>query len=142
MLVKVDHDYLTLQRRLSHLNGRKLDHRQVQASYISQRLAASCPILRICSLSWYCMASVSCRHDFAIYIQVRLNVVCKSRTGVNFGKFPVAWIASFCRCCNFKSYVSAGNYYAGEAYVINELISALWRVSLTLALKRSLLSRE
>jgi hypothetical protein len=35
-LCKADHAYLTylmLQRQLSHLNGRKLDHRQVQASY-------------------------------------------------------------------------------------------------------------
>jgi hypothetical protein len=33
-LCKADHAYLTLQRQLSRLNGRKLDHSQVQAPYI------------------------------------------------------------------------------------------------------------
>jgi hypothetical protein len=42
-LYRADHAYLTylmLQRQLSHLNGRKLDHRQVQASYIFDSLSS------------------------------------------------------------------------------------------------------
>jgi hypothetical protein len=38
--------------------------------------------------------------------------------------------------------VSAANSKAGQAYVITVLVSALWRVSLILAFKRSIFSRE
>jgi hypothetical protein len=38
--------------------------------------------------------------------------------------------------------VSAANSQAGQAYVITDLISALWRVNLTLVLNRSRLNRE
>jgi hypothetical protein len=48
----------------------------------------------------------------------------------------------FCRCSNFKRYVSAANSQVGHAYVITVLISALWKVSLILVLKSSLFNRE
>jgi hypothetical protein len=43
-LCKADNAYLTyavLQRQLTHLNGCKLDHRQIQASYISWRVKSN-----------------------------------------------------------------------------------------------------
>jgi hypothetical protein len=43
-----------------------------------------------------------------------------------------------CRRCNLIRWVSAANSQAGLADVITVLFNALWRVSLILALKRSL----
>jgi hypothetical protein len=57
VLCKAGHAYLTylmLQRQLSHLNGRKLDHRQVSASYILC-MASPCPMLQTCSFPWFCI---------------------------------------------------------------------------------------
>jgi hypothetical protein len=42
----------------------------------------------------------------------------------------------------FQRCVSAANSQAGQAKVITDLISALWKVSLMLELNRSLLRRE
>jgi hypothetical protein len=68
--------------------------------------------------------------------------VCISRTGVHLGKFPMVRRTLFCRRCIFKRWVSAAYSQAGQAYVITLLISALWTVSLILALKRSLFNTE
>jgi hypothetical protein len=68
--------------------------------------------------------------------------VCKSRTGVHLGKFPAVRRTLFYRRCDFRRWVSTANFKAWQAYVITGLISALWRVSLMLAFKRSLLNRE
>jgi hypothetical protein len=39
-LCKADHVYLTyLMLMFSHLNGRKIDHRQIEASYISLKVS-------------------------------------------------------------------------------------------------------
>jgi hypothetical protein len=63
-LCKADHSYLTyliLQRQLSHLNGRKLDRRQVYAPYIFYvwlRLAPCC--------SWFCVTTDCCLHNFVL----------------------------------------------------------------------------
>jgi hypothetical protein len=57
--------------------------------------------------------------------------VCKSRIGVHLGKFPMVRRTLFCR------QTPVVNSQAGKALVITHLISALWRFSLTLELKRS-----
>jgi hypothetical protein len=54
-LCKADYAYLTylmLQQQLSHLNGRKLDHIQVKASYIFQPFPTVPILLRVDSLQW------------------------------------------------------------------------------------------
>jgi hypothetical protein len=61
---------------------------------------------------------------------------------VQLGKFLVVQENLFCRSCNFKRHVPAANSQAGQASVITDLISALWRVDLMWALKRLFLNRE
>jgi hypothetical protein len=41
--------------------------------------------------------------------------MCKSRTGVHPGKFPVAGRTLFCRRCNFSKCLSAASSLAGQA---------------------------
>jgi hypothetical protein len=50
--------------------------------------------------------------------------------------------SAVCKRCNFKMWVSAENSQAGQTQVITDPISALWRVTLMLALNRSILHRE
>jgi hypothetical protein len=70
-----------------------------------------CPILRTCSFSWFCMTSACCVYNIVTwsYAYGRLKAVCKSRTGVHLGKFPVVRWNLFCRRCNFKRQVSANS---------------------------------
>jgi hypothetical protein len=69
-------------------------------------LASPCPIRRTCSFSWFRMTSACRPHNFVIkshiYIYGRMQAVCKSRTGVHIGKFPVVRRTFLCRRCNFK----------------------------------------
>jgi hypothetical protein len=58
---------------------------------------------------------------------------------MHLGKFPLLRRSFVYRRCNFKRYVSDANSKAGKAKVITDLVSTLWRVSLILVLKRSLL---
>jgi hypothetical protein len=76
------------------------------------------------------------------YTYGRLKAVCKSLTGVHLEKFPMVRSTLFCRRCDFESQVSAANSQAGQTYVITDLIGSLWRVSLMLALNRSLLNGD
>jgi hypothetical protein len=71
-----------------------------------------------------------------------LKALCNSRTSVHLGKLRMVRIALFCRRYNFNRWVSATNSQAREAQVIMDLISALWRVRLMLALYHSLLNRK
>jgi hypothetical protein len=64
--------------------------------------------------------------------------VYKFRTNAHLGIFPVVRRTLFCRRCNFKREISAANSQAGQAQVITDIISALWMVSLMLALKCTL----
>jgi hypothetical protein len=68
--------------------------------------------------------------------------MCNSRTCVHLGNLPVVRIASFCKRCNFKSWVSVANSQAGQAQDITELISAVWRFTLVLALNRTFSNLE
>jgi hypothetical protein len=72
---------------------------------ISLRLASPCPVL--CSFSWFCMTSACRLHNFIIwsYTYGKLKAVCKSRTGVHLGKFPMVRRTSFCRLWNCKRWV-------------------------------------
>jgi hypothetical protein len=72
---------------------------------------------------------------------IRLKAVCKSRNSVHLGKFQMVRRTLFCRWCSFKRWVSAANSQAGQAWIITDLISALWRTSLMLALKRWFLNK-
>jgi hypothetical protein len=60
------------------------------------------------------MTSVCCLHNFVtqLYTYGWLKAICKSRTGVHLGKFPVVW-RIFCKHFNFKRQVSATNFQAG-----------------------------
>jgi hypothetical protein len=49
------------------------------------------------------------------YTYGRLKVVCKSRTGVHLGKFPMVRRTLVCRRCNFKNYMSGADSQAGPA---------------------------
>jgi hypothetical protein len=102
---KAEHAYLTyliLQRQLSHLNGRKLCHRQVEASYIFYVW------LR---LVLYCEHAHS--HDFVRLLLIACAILYTYNTDgwkpcVNRG--PVCTLVRrtlFCRRCNFKWCVSA-----------------------------------
>jgi hypothetical protein len=61
---------------------------------------------------------------------------------VHLAKFTVVQRTLFYRLCSSKRSVFAANPQAEQAYAITEVISALWRVSLMLALKRSFLNTE
>jgi hypothetical protein len=71
-----------------------------------------------------------------------LKALCNSRTGVCLGKLPMVWRTLFCRLCKFNRWVSAANFHVGEAQAVMDLMCALWRVSLMLALNGLLLNRE
>jgi hypothetical protein len=81
----------------------------------------SLSLLQTCSFLRFCMTSACRLH--------------KSRTGVHPGNFPLVQRTLFCKRCNFNGWVSAANSQAGQEYVITDLISVLWRVSLMLAIK-------
>jgi hypothetical protein len=61
---------------------------------------------------------------------------------VRLEKLPVVGRNLFRGICNFKREVSAENPQDGQAQVIIDLMGALWRISLMLALYRLLLNGE
>jgi hypothetical protein len=98
-------------------------------------------------LLWICLAFVKCTYRkysvllnilaCALYASALSVQALQSRSCLSY----MSYATLFCRTCNFNRYVSAANFQAGQAYVITDLISALWRVSSMLALKRSLSNR-
>jgi hypothetical protein len=85
---RADHAYLThlmLQRLPSHLNGLKLDHRQVEASYIFyvwHRLVPWCENIHSRDYVWLLL--VACTN---LYTHGRLKIVWKTGTAVRLGIF-------------------------------------------------------
>jgi hypothetical protein len=58
------------------------------------------------------------------------------------GKVTMMQKTLFCRSSNFNRWVYAANSQVELAYIITDLMRALWRVSLMLVLNHSLLNRE
>jgi hypothetical protein len=110
--------YSILQRQLGRLKGHKLDCRLLYFLY----LASPWPILRTCSWPWFCMTSACCLHNFFIMENV-----------------PWCGESCFRGASNLRGW-SAAKSQAGQAWVITDLISNLWMVSLMLAFKRQLLN--
>jgi hypothetical protein len=97
--------------------------------------------LRTCIFSWCWMTLACCLHSLIITYDIWKDI-CMSRIGVFLGNLPVVRRTLFCRCWSFIRCVSAANSQAGRAYVIMDLIRALWRVNLLLVLNRSFLIKE
>jgi hypothetical protein len=106
-----------LQRQLSHLIRRKLDRRQVQASYIFcvwLRLVLFCEYVHSHD---FCMTSTCCLHAFVVIIVYIRQF--ESRVRRTF----------FCSGCKLTRQASASIFQEGKARVFADIISALWRIS-------------
>jgi hypothetical protein len=66
---------------------------------------------------------------------------CILLTGVRLGKLPAVRNTLFCRCCSIIRWVSSPNSQTEQAWVITDVMRALWSVSLMLVLNVSLLNR-
>jgi hypothetical protein len=94
------------------------------------RLVLYCEQLHSCDFGWLLFAAE------VISTYVMLKATCSSQVGVRLRKFPMVQKALFCRRCNVKRYASTANSQAGQALVITDLMRALWRFHLIVALKR------
>jgi hypothetical protein len=141
-LCRADRVYLTyfmLQRQLSHLNGRKLDHSQVQASYI------------VCI--WLCLVLYHEHvhsHDFVWLLLVASTILLYNRIHTEGWK-PCAnrgpvYTLENSQWCREPCFVGAAILRdrcpllisrRGKRKSLPMWWSALWRVSLMLARKRS-----
>jgi hypothetical protein len=90
-------------------------------------LALTCPLLQTCSLSWFYMASACCICHIILCIW-------KDENRVKITDRCAPWIISIGveMNCNLCGELSVSNSPVRSAYVIMNLISALWRVNLTL----------
>jgi hypothetical protein len=118
-LYRADHAYLTylmLQWQISHLNGRKLDHRQVSALIFS----LSGFILSYTADMFILMILYDFRlfppQFYYIILYIRKVESCMQIADrCAFWKFPLVRRTLFCMRCNFKRYMSAVNSQAGKA---------------------------
>jgi hypothetical protein len=99
-LYTTDHAYLTclmLQRQLCHLTTAKFKPLIFSMSGFTLTYTTNMFILMV--LYDFCLWSA----QFCYIISWRLKAVCKSRTGVYLGNFPMVRRTLFCTRCNFKS---------------------------------------
>jgi hypothetical protein len=80
--------------------------------------------VKICFfVAWYDFCLLLAQFcDIILYVR-KFRAMCKSRTGVHLGKFPVERRNSFCRSCNFSGWLSVANSQAGQAEVTKPLMS-------------------
>ena len=95
-------------------------------------------------LTWFCKTSACCLHNFVtkLYMYGILKATCNSRIDVCLGNLPIVRSTWICSRCNFKRYLSDANSQEGQACVITDRMSDLWRVDLTFSLNRWLLNKD
>jgi hypothetical protein len=105
-LCKADHAYLTylmLQRQLSHLTAEGVTAAKFKPHifYVWLHLLLCCEYVHSHDFVWLLHVACPILLYDCIHMEGR-QALCKSRTDVHLGKFPIVRRTLFCRRCNFK----------------------------------------